>query len=226
MQTKTSFDAVIFGSSGLTGSFLLSELVKSPAYATVLSIGRRKDDHTVEKVTQWSLDEIDLSKKHPDLHIDKCFICLGTTIKKAGSKQNFEYVDFTLVVQAATFAHNHGAQQLYVISAIGADAKSPWFYSKVKGKTEIALCKIPYKEIHIFRPSLLLGDRNEHRTGESFAIRVYQIAEPFVAGLLGKYRPIPAWQLAKGMLKCSILPPANSSPAVYHYKEIKQLLNS
>jgi hypothetical protein len=226
MQNNMSFDAVIFGSSGLTGSFLLSELETSPAYASILSIGRRKGDHAMEKVTHWSLDDIDLSKKHPGLHIEKCFICLGTTIKKAGSKENFEYVDFTLVIQAATFAHNHGAQKLYVISAIGADAKSPWFYSKVKGKAEVALCKIPYKEIHIFRPSLLLGDRNEHRTGESLAIRTYQIAEPFVAGVLGKYRPIPAWQLAKGMLKCSILPRSNSSPAIYHYKEIKQLLNS
>jgi hypothetical protein len=226
MQNNTTFDAVIFGSSGLTGSFLLSELEKSPEYATILSIGRNKGDHAIEKVTQLSLDEIDLNKKYPDIHIDKCFICLGTTIKKAGSKEKFEYVDFTLVVRAAAFAHMHGAKKLYVISAIGADEKSPWFYSKVKGKAETALCEIPFEEIHIFRPSLLLGNRNEKRTGESLAIKIYQMAEPFLAGLLNTYRPIPAWQLAKGMLKCSVLPPSKKSPVIYHYKEIKHLLNS
>lgn len=83
---------------------------------------------------------------------------------------------------------------------MGANGKSRIFYNRVKGNMEDALQKIGFMTLQIFRPSLLIGDRNEIRRGEKIGAaisRVFSFA--FIKGLR-KYKPIHGSLVAQSML--------------------------
>jgi len=91
--------------------------------------------------------------------VDDVFIALGTTIKVAGSREAFRAVDFDAVVAVARAARAAGATRLGVVSAMGADSRSPVFYNRVKGEMEDAVQGLGFETVVIARPSLLAGDR-------------------------------------------------------------------
>lgn len=193
-------NALIAGASGLVGGHLLSLLLKSERYSQVISIGRHELPLIHPKLDQKVVNFDKLKSHAADLAVDDVFCCLGTTIKKAGSKESFYKVDHTYVVQLAQLAAQQGASQFLVISAMGADAGSMIFYNKVKGEMERDVRQQPYSSVHIFRPSLLLGDREEQRTGEEFASKVMKPLSNLMIGPLEKYKPIEAETVARAML--------------------------
>ena len=100
------------------------------------------------------------------------FCCLGTTIKTAGSKENFEKVDHTAIVAFAKVAKAHDAKSFTLVSAMGANASSKFFYNQVKGRTENDVKALGLRSLIIFRPALLVGPRSEFRLGESIATKI------------------------------------------------------
>lgn len=122
---------------------------------------------------------------------------------KAGNKSLFRRVDFDYNLNAANAAIEHGADQLLLVSSVGADANSNFFYSKVKGELEDAVLKLGFWSIHIFRPSVLLGERNENRFGEKIAGKIGKVIDRFTGGFLSKYRPIEAEVVAKAMISAA-----------------------
>jgi len=227
MSKSIHVDTIILGSSGLTGSHLLSYLIEDPEVSAILEIGRNPTFTISPKVIHESLSILQGSDTSQMKYTaDICFLCLGTTRKKAGSKANFEKIDRDLMVEAARFALNAGVKKIVLISAVGASSSSMIHYSRIKGQTESLIKAMPFDEYYIFRPSLLLGNRTEKRTAEKLSIKIYQMVEPFVAQWLGKYRPVPAWQLAKAMIACTrIKSEPNSKLRIYYYKDIKRLLS-
>jgi uncharacterized protein YbjT (DUF2867 family) len=134
------------------------------------------------------------------LQADDIFCCLGTTIRVAGSQEAFRKVDFTYTIQVGAIGVKNGAEQLLLVSALGADLRSRIFYNRVKGEIEEAVCKLPYEGVQIFRPSLLLGDRKEFRLGEKIGevgMKTFSFA---MAGPFKKYRPIEAGVVAQAMV--------------------------
>jgi uncharacterized protein YbjT (DUF2867 family) len=129
--------------------------------------------------------------------VDIAYCCLGTTIKKAGSEQAFRAVDLDMVVAFAKRAREMGARHLIVISALGADRRSPIFYNRVKGEMEYALRAQDWPQLTICRPSLLLGERLEPRMAEQFV-------GPLSRLIPGKYRGIEACQLARAMWRLAL----------------------
>ena len=97
-------------------------------------------------------------------------------------------------------AHEHGATQLLVVSALGADAGSRIFYNRTKGEMERAVAALGYEAVQILRPSLLLGERDVDRPKEKAAGLVSKPLRPFLAGPLRKYRPIRADAVAAAMV--------------------------
>jgi uncharacterized protein YbjT (DUF2867 family) len=129
------------------------------------------------------------------------FCCLGTTIRQAGSRDAFSKVDFTYVHDVARLAARAGATQLLLVSAVGANAGSRVFYNQVKGKVEDAVRALPLHGIHIFRPSLLLGERAESRPGERIATIVSRALMWAFVGPLARYRPIAGETVARAMVR-------------------------
>ena len=190
--------ALIAGASGLTGGYLLNLLLESPEYSSVIAYVRKSSGLTHPKLKEIVVDWETLQE--PVAAVD-IFCCLGTTIKKAGSQEAFRRVDYNYPLQLAQLQYRGGSQQFLLVSAMGADAKSSIFYSRVKGELENALQSIGYKSLHIFRPSFIAGPRKESRTGEKIGLAIFSILSPLFIGSLKKYAPIQAEHIARAMLR-------------------------
>ena len=190
--------ALIAGSTGLIGSQLLSNLLKSNYYNKVIAVGRRNLDVQHSKLIQ---QEIDINNILLDQQkIDDVFCCLGTTMKKAGSKDKFRMVDFNYPVSLASYCLNMGARQFLLVSSMGADAKSGIFYNQVKGEVENAVSKLGYGRLDIFRPSLLLGDRGESRVAEDIGKVAMKLFGFLFLGPLKNYEAIDSGKVARAMI--------------------------
>ena len=192
--------ALLFGATGLVGGHCLDGLLKSPRYERVVTVGRRELEQRGAKHVHRVLDF-----ERPDPfdsleRADDVFCCLGTTIEKAGSRAEFRKVDFDYVVRAGMFAKLVGATQFLVVSALGADAESAVFYYRIKGETEAALRALELPALHVFRPSVLLGERSESRLGERIALLPLRAFGPLMLGPLRRYRAVDANVVARVML--------------------------
>lgn len=132
------------------------------------------------------------------------FCALGTTIKVAGSQAAFRAVDFAAVLAFANAAKAAGVTRFGAVSALGADARSSNFYSRVKGEAEAALRLLGFEVLVLARPSLLAGDRGAlgqpERRGEQIGQRVAGWLGPLVpAGL----KPIEAEVLARALIRAT-----------------------
>ncbi|MEG0448890.1 MAG: NAD(P)H-binding protein [Lysinibacillus sp.] len=191
--------AIVVGATGLTGSSLVKQLCGNNKYVSVAVIARRKlaFEHPKLEVKILSLDTIEES----DIGFaDELFCCLGTTQKKAGSKEEFEKVDFEYPLRIASLAKKRGIPHMLVMSAMGVKETSPFYYSRVKGKLENDLIELGLPKLSIIRPSLLVGNRGEFRLGEKAGELVLKVANPLLLGPLKKFRSIEAAQVAKAMI--------------------------
>lgn len=165
---------VIAGATGLVGREVLNLLLQDTQFEKVIVYSRRPLDknHPRLRVILGELDEL---KSHEEVLQGEIFICcLGTTIKTAGSKENFRKVDFDGIVSFAEIAKKNEAKKFILISAQGANPDSLFFYPRVKGETERELRNLSLPALTIMRPSLLVGDRNEKRGAEGLAIKAYE----------------------------------------------------
>lgn len=186
---------LLAGATGLTGEHLLDRLLSEPTICRVVAPSRRplaEHPHLDNPVGE-------LADLLPALtgRSDVAFCCLGSTIKQAGSQEAFRAVDYELVLAFARRARELGTRHLLVISALGADAKSPVFYNRTKGELEAALEAMDWPQLTIVRPSLLLGPRNEFRLGE-------RLAAPLMRLVPGKYRAIEVAVLARALWRLAL----------------------
>lgn len=191
--------ALIAGASGLVGGELLQKLLQAPEYDEVVVLVRTPLPIDHPKLQQRIIDFDLLSEHKADFSADDIFCCLGTTIKKAKTKEAFQKVDYEYPLQMAKLAKQGGAEKFLVITAMGANAHSSIFYNRVKGQLEQAIQQLNLTSLFIFRPSLLVGERSEFRLGEKLASVLTRPLIPFFIGPLRKYRPILAEQVAAAM---------------------------
>jgi len=204
--TKT---ALIAGATGLVGGHCLVRLLRAPEYGGVVALTRRPLATTDPKLEQRVVEFDQLGREGFDFpQVDDVFCCLGTTIKVAGSQAAFRQVDFVYVVSLASLALGRGAQQFLLVSSLGANPKSPIFYSRVKGETEAAVSALTFEGRQIFRPSILVGERREQRPGERAGIAVMRGVSFAMLGPLRKYRPIAAATVANAMVRVAVQAPS------------------
>lgn len=189
--------AAIFGTTGLIGNHLVKLLSSHKEYQKIYSYARRKPETLLEKVEHidFSLDSLKICND-----VDDVFVCLGTTMKKAGSKEAFRKVDYEMVVEIAKQSKSVQVKRFIVVSSIGADPSTGNFYLKTKGQMEEEIKKLNFEYCGIVRPSLLLGKRNEFRFGEKVGIFLYKIFSFIFVGPLKKYKGINAEDVAKSMI--------------------------
>jgi uncharacterized protein YbjT (DUF2867 family) len=192
--------ALLLGASGLVGGHCLQRLLDDAAYAKVIVLVRKPLALHHPKLDQ---QVVDFSRLQNYAHLVKAqdvFCCLGTTIKKAGSQAAFRQVDFTYPVEMAKIAVANGAEQFLIVTSLGADPASRIFYNRVKGEVEAAIAPLAFRAVHIFRPSLLLGERQEFRLGEKIGERAANFFSFIFVGPLRKYRAVEASVVAAAMI--------------------------
>lgn len=189
---------LLAGASGLVGRELLQDLLRDDRVTAVHALVRRQLAQQHPKLRQHVVDFSALTALPA---IDEAYVALGTTIKVAGSQEAFRAVDFDAVLAVARAAKAAGATRLGVVSAMGADANSRVFYSRVKGEMEQALAAVGFATLVIARPSLLVGDRHAVgqpvRRGEELGL---QVSRWIGFAIPANYRPIEARRVARALL--------------------------
>jgi uncharacterized protein YbjT (DUF2867 family) len=187
--------ALLVGATGLIGDLLAHQLAESPDYERITILTR--------KPLSWQhprLQELPFDFDNPNgllVRADDIFCCLGTTMKRAGSKEAFQKVDYRYPLAIARLGRQTGARQFAIVTAMGADVGSSFFYNRIKGEVERDLGTLGYPTLLIFRPSLLLGHRSEVRPGERIGAGFMRLFAPLIPA---KYRAIEADKVANAML--------------------------
>ncbi len=174
--------AIIIGATGLVGQELIKEL--TALYQKVLVIARRPPQTMSANMHFYQVNDFaNLGKIFDSIYLGSptdAFSCLGTTKKQAGSKEGFYKVDFEYNLKFAQCCHDNGIDNFLLLSAMGADADSRFFYNQVKGELEQAVEQIGFDNLYIFRPSLLLG-KHKGRTLENLSQNVFRLISPVVS---------------------------------------------
>jgi uncharacterized protein YbjT (DUF2867 family) len=192
--------ALVIGATGLVGSHLLKQLLSDPEYTELKVFGRRPTGIKDPKLTEYEVDFDDVDSWREKLKGEVLFSALGTTIKKAGSKDKQYKVDYTYQFEVAKAASEQEVKSYVLVSSIGANARSGVFYTRIKGELDEAIQKLDFQSIYILRPSGLMGEREEQRAGEGVMIRITAALSGFLP-FLRKYRPIPAAAVANAMIR-------------------------
>ncbi len=195
--------ALLLGASGLTGSLVLKDLIQDDRYDKIKLFSRSTINPTSTKVEEYLGDLLNLDAFSEVFTGDEVYCCIGTTKNKTPSKAMYRNIDFGIPTRAARLAKDNNIQTFSVVSALGANDKSLVFYNKTKEEMEQAVLKEEITNTYILRPSMIGGDREEHRTGEKFLIKAFNLLNPLLIGGLKKYRLIEAETIAKAMIQLS-----------------------
>ena len=202
-MTNSIKNAIVIGATGLVGQRLIEQLDLLTDCEKITVVVRRENPDFLKfkKVEQFVLDDFLLLNDQDVSGYTHAFSCLGTTIKKAGSKEAFYNIDFEINAHFADL-FEMTETHLLLVSAMGAKASSPIFYNQVKGELEDYIQKLNLYRFSIIRPSLLLGDRNEKRFLEDVTQKLYGKFSHLVPNSF-KYKPVTAQQVAHTMVEAA-----------------------
>tara|TARA_B110000483_G_scaffold240962_1_gene322761 strand:+ start:5321 stop:6037 length:717 start_codon:yes stop_codon:yes gene_type:complete len=190
---------IVIGGTGAVGKVLLNQLAANPNIDKIISVQRRETEAINKKVEVLVADLQNLQQLKLTDEIDAAFCCLGTTIKKAKSKANFEAIDYQMVVDFANVVLKKNVKSFSVVSSMGAKKNALVFYNQVKGKMEETLKAMGFVSIGIFRPSLLIN-RGDFRFGEKVGEVIMMMLSPVLRGPFKKFAAISVKKVATAMV--------------------------
>ena len=195
--------ALIFGSTGLVGSNLLTLLIKDDYYTAIKIFARSKVNINDPKVEIINLDFNKLNEYSHLIKGDDCFFCIGTTKKQTPNKDEYRNIEYNFPVNIGKIAKNNNVRSFMYVSSLGSNPNTKNTYLKNKGEAEEFLKKLNFSQLSIIRPSFLLGDRNEFRLGEIIGKNIYKKLSFLFQGSLRKFRAIESKNVAKAMIVIS-----------------------
>ena len=213
--------ALVFGSSGLIGGHLLSQLIENDDYNKIKIFVRSEPEINDPKVEIIKTDFNNLENHKEDIKGDDCFFCIGTTKQNSPDKSEYRRVELDVPKQIAQIAKSNSVNSFLFVSSGYADPKSSGDYLKFKGEVEEELKRLNFSKLGIMRPSFLLGDRKEKRVGEKIGIFVFKLLSPLFLGPLKKMKPIHSVTVAKAMIKTAN---ENLEKNIFESNEIAELV--
>ena len=193
--------ALIFGSSGLVGKNLLSQVINNSNYSKIKIFVRSSPDISDRKIEIINTDFKDLEIIKNLITGDDCFFCIGTTKKNSPDKNEYRRVELDLPKKIAQISKSNNVKSFIFVSSGFADPKNSGDYLKFKGLVEEEIKSLNFEKIGILRPSFLLGNRKENRVGEKIGIFIFKLLSPIFVGPIKKMKPIHSEKVAKAMIK-------------------------
>ena len=193
--------ALVFGSTGLIGGHLISQLIKNDYYNKIKLFVRSEIVIYEPKIEIIKTDFNDLKNHIEDIKGDDCFFCIGTTKQNSPDKNDYQKIELEIPKKIAKIAKINSVNSFIFISSIYANPKSSGDYVKFKGLVEEELKKLNFSNLGILRPSFLMGDRKENRAGEKIGILTFRLLSPLLLGPIKKMKPINSEKVAKAMIK-------------------------
>jgi len=206
--------------TGLIGSYLLEFLLKDSDIHLINVVGRNPFHLQHDKINNIVIDFEDVSSISNSITgSEAVFVSIGTTMSKVnGDKIKYKSVDFDIIFNIANACKQKNINQFIYVSSLGANANSSNFYLRLKGEIDEAVAKLNLNSTSVFRPSVLLGKRNESRPGE----KIMQFIMPLLDFMIpSNSKAIKAKDVAKSMFNTS--KNYKSGVRIYHYNEIKEL---
>ena len=216
--------ALLFGATGFIGSHLLGDLLNSPDYSKVMAVARRPLAVSHPKLTVLIGDLASLPALKPQLVADEIFIALGTTRKHTPDEAEYYQIDHDYPLLAAEIARANGARSVFLVTAVGANAGSGVFYVRTKGEVERDILALDFDHTHIFRPSMILGERDEDRPRERLIIAIWGALNPLLFGPADRYRGLTGNEIAHAIAKAARH--QTERVRIYHWKEMAALLRT
>ena len=198
------YRVILVGASGLIGSNLLSELIRSEAISEILLLVRRSTGVSSSKVKELIVNFEEPNSYSVDIQADIIYSCLGTTKSETPDSSLYRQIDLEYPLNLAKLGQKNGVAQFHIISSLGADTGSSNSYLKLKGELEQELKKLDLPSLHIYQPSFLIGERKKDRLADKIMKPFFRLIDPLLIGSLKKYRSIKAADVARVMLKQSI----------------------
>ena len=192
----------LFGATGLVGGLAAKILSEEERVTDLTLYSRRKINLSAANLTQSTIDFHELDKELKDSLTHQTVVCsMGTTMSKAGSKEDFRRIDYDYPYQIAQIARKNGCQKFILISSLGANTESSFFYSQIKGELDRDVTELGFPSLAILRPSLILGPRDEIRPLEYMAQLILGPVQKLFVGPLKIYQPISANKIAQAVAK-------------------------
>ncbi|MBK9096532.1 MAG: NAD-dependent epimerase/dehydratase family protein [bacterium] len=213
--------AIVIGATGLIGKSLVNILLADNRYQIIKIFARRSTGINQPKLIEHLIDFDEIEKWKNLIVGDELFSALGTTIRKAKSTTLQYKVDVTYQYEFAKAASENGVKSYFLVSSSGANVNSKLFYIRIKGELEEKAKLLKFHKIRIFRPSLLLGERDEKRFGEKAAENILKIVVP-IFPFLKNQRPIEGEKVANAMI-VSATQDDNDQIIIYELDEIFNL---
>ena len=189
---------LLLGATGLVGGEVLQQALDHEKVTQVIAPVRRQLPVAHEKLLVPIINFDDFSADAKSWQFDAVICALGTTMKKAKSRDMFRKIDYDYPVAFALLAKQKKAEIFALNSAMGVNSRSAFFYSKVKGELEEQLQLLDFDSLILVRPGLIEGERDEFRLGEGVAIKVSKWLNPV---LPQAFRPNQAKDIAKALLE-------------------------
>lgn len=216
---------VIAGATGLIGKSTVELALDNESVDHIYSLSRRPITIEHSKLTQWLSPDLSIPSggdvpSSPIIGV----ITLGTTLKKAGSKEKLRAIDVDLVVNVAKGMHKLGVKQIIVVSCLGASVNSRSHYLRCKGEMEAELQQLKFEQVTFMHPGSLVGSREEIRKDEKVLQCVLNILSPLMVGVLADFKPVKAHDVADAIVKLAVEENTNINKRVEHIRT-PQILN-
>ncbi|MHC8948732.1 NAD-dependent epimerase/dehydratase family protein [Sphingobacterium hungaricum] len=214
--------ALVLGASGMIGLQVVQQLLDNPTYHKVYAVSRKKIALEHPKLEQLLADFDSIDALIENLQVDHLYSCLGSTQKKTPDKADYYQIDHDYPVKVASILKDNGCQVIALVSSMGADEHSKNFYLRMKGETERDLIKVGIPSTLLFRPSLLIGERNENRLAEDIFSFLFKGINLLLWGPLKNYKSIQGKDVASAMIHASLKNPQGVH--IYKTSTIKELV--
>lgn len=204
MGNDSNACVIIAGGTGLVGKEVMAKLVSQPSIETLYSLSRRTitgiedTNNKIVPLLDAALTIHDWDDQQPIPRVG--FICLGTTLKQAGSKDALRKIDVELVCKVAQQMKMIGVKRIAVVSSLGAKASSSSHYLACKGHMEKNIERMGFEEVVFARPGPLVGQRENPRTDEKVVQTLSKVIRPLMLGKLANFIPVHAQDVAKAMI--------------------------